>query len=281
MQGTHTIFNFSDAIEYLNYQFEIKRHRNSRFSLRAWARQLGYRNPSFLSHVLKRERSLKIDVAIKFSDNLGLAGNAKKYFEVLVLIGKSKTADEKKIYFDILDSLRPKSVQTFRSLNVDAFRVISDWYHTAILELIELSDFREDPHWIKERLGNEVSIPSIRSGFERLLSLGLIERTPQGKLSRKKDSHLLIESYIPSEAIRHFHTQMIDRAKTAMETQSIGERDIRGTMISVRMRDYAKVQEIIQKAHDEVLKYSCIKDGEELYQFNTQFFRITKRKEDL
>jgi hypothetical protein len=212
----------------VNYEFESRRIRNSRFSLRAWARQLGYQNPSFLAHILKKECALKIDVAEKFTVNLGLSGNKKKYFEVLVLLRNSKTVDEKKIYLELLDSLRPKSTKPPQSLSVEAFRVISDWYHTAI-----------------------------------------------------KDSPVFLETYIPSDAIRHFHSQMIDKARVAIEDQAINERDIRGSMLSIREKDYSKVQEIIKRAHTEILKISCDGDGEELYQFNTQFFRITKKKEDL
>lgn len=279
MQEANAIFKFSDAVDYLNYEFESKRIKNSRFSLRAWARQLGYENPSFVSHILKRERSLKIDVATKFTSNLKLSGDAKRYFELLVLLNSSKTVDEKKLYIDILESLRPKSAPSPQSLSIDAFRVISDWYHTAILELVELSDFKNDVEWIKARLGNEVSSQNINKAIERLLKLELLEKSSSGKISRAKDNPILLENYIPSEAIRHFHKQMIEKAKVAVEEQHVKERDIRGSMISIRSKDYSKVQEIIKKAHAEIVKYSCEGNGDDLYQFNTQFFRVTKRKE--
>ncbi|HEY8269771.1 MAG TPA: TIGR02147 family protein [Pseudobdellovibrionaceae bacterium] len=278
MQETKEIFRFNDAVDFLNYEFESKRIKNSRFSLRAWARQLGYENPSFLSHILKKDRSLKIDVAEKFTANLKLTGDAKKYFELLVLLKNSKTVDEKKIYLDILESLRPRSEKAPQSLHLDAFRVISDWYHTAILELVELSDFKNDLEWIRARLGNEVSGQNISKAIQRLLKLELLEETSRGKLGRVKDNPVLLENFIPSDAIRHFHKQMIEKAKSAIEEQDIKERDIRGSMISVRTKDFSKIQEVIRKAHAEIIKYSCAGNGEELYQFNTQFFRITRKK---
>lgn len=277
MQNEKIIFNFSDPIDYLNYEFESKRIKNSRFSLRAWSRQLGYENPSFVSHILKKERSLKIEVASKFTSNLKLTGGSKKYFELLVLMKNSKTIDEKKIYIDILESLRPKKSSSPQSLSIEAFRIISDWYHTAILEIVELSDFDSNLNWIKSRLGDEVSTQNIGKAVERLLKIGLLKKSPTGKLTRSKDNPLLLEAYLPSDAIRYFHKQMIDKAKAAIESQAVAERDIRGSMISIRVKDYFKVQEIIKKAHSDITEYSCDGNGEELYQFNTQFFRITKR----
>lgn len=281
MQEKDSIYKFNDAIDYLNYEFESKRTKNNRFSLRAWARQLGYNNPSFVSHILKRERSLKSEVATKFSGNLKLTGNAKKYFELLVLFQNSKTVDEKKLCIDILESLRPKNAKSPHSLNIEVFRIISDWYHTAILELVELADFKHDVEWIRARLGNEVSAQNISKAIDRLLSLELLKKSDSGKLSRVKDNPVLLENYIPNEAIRHFHKQMLEKAKAAIEDQKISERDIRGSMISIRTKDYTKIQDIINKAHAEIVKYSCDGNGEELYQFNTQFFRVTKNKEEL
>lgn len=281
MQDQRSIYKFQDPVEYLNFEFKSKCMNNNRFSLRAWARQLGYENPSFLSHILKRERTLKIETAEKFIRNLKLTGDEKKYFEMLVFQHNCKSIDEKNIYIDILESLRPTGETIPQSLSIEAFRVITDWYHTAILELIELSDFRYDIEWIKNRLGKEVSSQNIKKAIQRLLKLELIIEVSPDKLSKVRDNPVLIESYIPSEAIRHFHKQMIEKAKAAIDYQPFEQRDVRGSMISIRLSDYEKIQKIIRKAHREIVKYSCEGSGEELYQFNTQFFKITNPSEDI
>lgn len=278
MQSGNEIFNFSDVVDYLNYEFEAKQRKNSRFSLRAWARQLGYENPSFLSQILNRQRSLKGDVAERFSSNLQIKGKEKKYFDLLVLFKNSKTVDEKKIYLDLLDSLRPKSHKGHYSLNIELFRVISDWHHSAILELVELAEFKNNATWIAHKLGGEVSIQNIEKAIKRLLNIELLEETPMGGLKRVKDNPILLEDSFRNEAIRHFHKQMIEKAKYAIEEQDVTERDLRGSTFTIRMKDYPKIQEILKKAHVEVVKYACEGDGEELYQFNTQFFRISKKK---
>ncbi len=221
MQNDNIVFIFSDPIDYLNYEFEAKRIKNSSFSLRAWSKQLGYENPSFVSHILKNERSLKIDVASKFTANLKLIGNSKKYFELLVLMKNSKTVDEKKLYADILESIRPTKKLAVQSLNIEAFRIISDWYHTAIMEIVELSDFNYDFNWIRNRLGDKVSLQNIGKAIERLLKIGLLTKSSSGKLTRAKNNPLLLEAYLPSDAIRYFHKQMIDMAKAAIESQSV------------------------------------------------------------
>ena len=270
------IYRFTDITDYLNFSLEKKRLQNAKFSLRAWSRQLGYANPSLLSQLLKGERKLNLQAARLFSENLHLEGNAKKYFDLLVLSQNCKAVDEKKIYFDLLESLRPQSEQVPEPLSVEAFRIISDWHHTAILELVELSDFKNDLEYISRRLGGNVSLSNIDRAISRLKKLELLEETPKGNLQRVRDSSFWLENHIPIEAIRHFHKQMIEKALASIEQQSVSERYLQGSMISVRKTDLKRAQKIIQKAHSEILKLSCSGNGDELYYFNSQFFRITQ-----
>ncbi|HWU44931.1 MAG TPA: TIGR02147 family protein [Bdellovibrio sp.] len=276
MKEHDVIFKFQDPIEFLNFTFESKRLKNNRFSLRAWAYQLGYKNPSFLSHVLKKQRTLKLDLAEKIGDNIKLTGKAKKYFEILVLLQNSKTVEEKNLYLDLLETLKPQREKTPQSVGADVFRVISDWHHTAILELVELADFKFDLEYISKRLNENISVQNIRKAIDRLLKLELLEEKANGQLKRVRDNPILHESFVPSEAIRHFHKQMIEKATASIDGQDLDERDIRGSMISIRAKDYAAIQKIIKQAHSDIVKFSRDGDGEEVYQFNTQFFKLTK-----
>jgi uncharacterized protein (TIGR02147 family) len=270
------LYKYTDIVEYLNFTLEEKRLKNAKFSLRAWSRQLGYSNPSLLSNVLKGERKLNLKSARKISDNLRLEADGRKYFDLLVLIQNCKTTEEKKIYLDLIDSLRPESLTTPQTLSVEAFRIISDWYHTAILEMVELSDFQNDLQYISRRLGGKVSLTNINKAISRLKKVDLLKETENGELKRVKDNSFLLENHVPSEAIRYFHRQMIEKAQESIEGQPIGERYLHGTMISLKKDDFKKAQKIIQKAHAELLKLSCTGNGDELYYFNSQFFKITE-----
>lgn len=280
MEVARQIFQFTDPVEYLNYEFELKKIKNSRFSLRGWSRQLGYENPSLLAHILKRERRLTAGFVEKVSDNLKLNSKARRYFEVLVLLQNSKAPEEKLIYSDLLETLRPKSQKETQSLNIEAFRVISEWHHAAVLEMTELKDFKNDPIYISRRLDGEVSPSNVIKAIERLLKLELLEKTKTGGLKRATENTFLFENRIPNDAVRHFHKQMIAKATQAIERQQINERYISGSTVTLHKRDYEKAVEILRQAHKEITNLSCKKDGDELYQFNTQFFRLTKQSEE-
>lgn len=281
MTTNEDIFSFSDPIDFLNYKLKLKKNKNPKFSLRSWSLQLGYKNPSLVSQTLSRERTLNPELSNKFIHNLNLSGRSKKYFEVLVLYKKSKTIDEQKIYLDLLENLRPRTTQLTKSIDIEIFKFISDWYHTAILELLDLKDFQSNPLWIRKALDYQVSTSEIESAIKRLISLQLIERNKSGKLIRKQNSPILLDNEISNSAVKTFHKQMIEKAKASIELQETQERDLRGSMINIKSSDYKKIIEIIKKAHSEVIKYATSDQGDEVYHLNTQFFRMTKKERSL
>lgn len=281
MQKSDDIFSFNDPIDFLNYQLKLKKNKNPRFSLRSWSSQLDYKNPSLLSQVLSRKRTINSLLLKKIISNLKLSGAQKKYFEVLILYKKSKTLDEQKLYLDIIDELRPKSSKFVRSIDIELFKVISDWHHTAILELLNLKDFQSNPVWIRKALNYEVSTSEIDDAIKRLISLKLIEKSKTGKLVRRQNESLLLENNISSSAIQSFHKKMLDKASSAIESQCIEDRDLRGSTLAIKSSDYKKILEIIKYAHSEIIKYASSGDGDEVCHFNTQFFHLTKKERSL
>ena len=60
------------------------------------------------------------------------------------------------------------------------FKIISDWYHYAILELTELKEFESDINWISQRLG--ISKIEAHMGIKRLKNIGLMVEDEDGNL---------------------------------------------------------------------------------------------------
>jgi uncharacterized protein (TIGR02147 family) len=274
------IFYYEDPIAFLNSHFRERQKRNPKFSLRAWARQMGYQNPSLLFQVLKGERRLKMDLALKLAANLQLKGKALRYFELIVLARTCQTDTERRVFESMLAKLRPKKFQTLNVLTLDMFTAAAEWYHWAILAMTELADFNPDPAWIQERLDGELDKRTIKAAWDRLLRVGLMVQREDGRyeLATDEDNPIFMQNEIPSEAIRQFHLQMIEKAKLAVTQQTIEERILRSTTISFKRENLPQVHEIINEAHKQLLELASKPDGEEVYQLNSQFFRLTKKK---
>jgi uncharacterized protein (TIGR02147 family) len=280
MQTGQMIFYYEDPIEFLNSHFREKQKRNPKFSLRAWARQMGYQNPSLLFQVLKGERRLKMDLALKLAANLQLKGKALRYFELIVLARTCQTETERRVFESMLAKLRPRKFPPLNNLSLDMFAAAADWYHWVILGMTELKDFNPDPAWIQERVEGDLDKRTIKTAWDRLLRLGLLVQLPDGRFSMasEEDNILFMQNEVPSEAIRQFHLQMIEKAKAAVTQQTVDERILRSSTISVKKEDLSKISEIIGEAHQKILELSVKHEGDEIYQLNSQFFRVTKKK---
>jgi len=136
------LFEHSDYRSYLRAELATRCHKNPKYSLRAFARALNI-NVSQLSRIFKGEKSISYEKALKVAEILALGRKEKEYFCNLVNLSSAKSQEAKGLIEERLKEIHPKS--QFYTLELDAFRVISDWYHYAILEMIELRDFRPNP----------------------------------------------------------------------------------------------------------------------------------------
>lgn len=268
-----TVFEFNDPIEFMAAALNSKQIRNSKFSIRAWAKQLGHKNPSLLAQTLKGERSISLKLAEVIANNLKLNAKEKRFFELLTLYKRAKKESEKELYLDLLNELRPENRIT--NLNLDYFRFIADWYHLAILEMAAQKSFSADPEMIAKKLKGKISSLIAKNAVDRLLRLELLVRDESGKVRRSKES-LVVNYNIPSDAIRKHHKQMINLALESIEEQEIHEREISGTTLTIDSNDLPKIKKLMAKFHEEMRSFAKDSDGDRTYQFNVQFFKLSE-----
>jgi uncharacterized protein (TIGR02147 family) len=280
MEMQPNVFSFEDPVDYLNFEFRQRQARNSRFSLRAWARQIGYENPSLLSDVLKKERKLKLELASKLAQNLNLKGKSQRYFEYCVLYQNAKSELEKKSYKKLIGEMRPKKEAYVTPLSLEIFTLASEWYHWALLQGISLSGIDGDETKLFSRLHHLIDKRTFNSAIERLLQLELLEQTLEGKLQKTFRSKIL-EPEIPSAAIKNCHQQFLDRAKEALMQQPREERDFRSTTLTFSQSNIEEARKILQDCHKKLVTLAESREKEDVYQLNTQFFRLSKKKEEI
>jgi uncharacterized protein (TIGR02147 family) len=270
------IYNYTDPADFLNFELEMRKGKNPKYSLRAWSRQLGFENPAFLSQILLKKRKLKLELAQKLSAQMKLSAPEAKYFQSLVLLANAKGDEEKRLLTEVLEDLRPRKVAAHTPVHLDIFKFIADWQHVAILEMFHLKDFDGTAEKIIAWLHPEVAPSTTLKALERLERLELITRTKSGKLQRTKESKYLIDQNIPNEAARGFHRQMIQKGLDAIGSQAITERTVSASTVCLRARDYKKALEILREAHEKITALARHGDGVAVYQFNSQFFKLIK-----
>ncbi len=266
-----SVFAYDDPIDYLNFELRRMRRENRKFSLRAWARDLGYENPSYLAQVLNRDRKLKPDLAAKIALSLRLGVRQKKYFELLVL-GHASAKEKMTRQFR---PLKTKRSAKSNAISLEIFTLISEWYHYVIIEMPQLADFESREEYIQKRLGRSVDKRTVRAAIERLLRLGFIVKNDEGIISRGSLGNHAYDPGVSTQAVRALHRTLAEMGRRAVEEQSVETRDFFGSTLSFRLEDMPKVRDIVRQAHLQVLSLEAATNGDEIYQFNTQFFSLT------
>jgi len=244
------VFEHVNCRGYLRAVLASHVSENDSYSLRALAQKLGFA-PSYLSSVLGGKKDLTTDAALRISMKLELTDLETQYLCVLAQYETESDIEYKSLLQQKLEKLNPKR-QTY-DLSIEAFRILSDWYHFAILELTQLKGFRFNPQSIADKLG--LSQIEVEDAIERLKNLELLEEAPNGLL-RKTSKYVLVNSSVPNSAIKKFHKQLLGKAVLSIDEQDPKRRFSSTDVIPIDERDLEALKNLINTFSEEVVKLS-------------------------
>lgn len=245
---------------------------NPRYSLRAFARDLMI-SPQQLSNVMNGRKGLGPKAAALVADRLGLSKSEREHFCALAqsLHGRSKVS--RRLAEAKLAVLQHQA-ETTHHLGIDTFRVISDWHHFGIVELLKLPGGGNlcvaD---ISKKLG--ISRLETTMSLERLQKLELIEKTEFGWTVVNET--VLTTDGVPSEALRKFHRQILEKATQSVSTQFVEERYLSSSIMAVKTSHLPIARKLIQEFRLKLAEQvGCVDSGQEVYALGIQYFRLTE-----
>jgi uncharacterized protein (TIGR02147 family) len=228
---------------------------NPRYSLRAFAKALGISHP-LLSLVLSGKRKLSKKSALKVAEKLPLLPYERQFF-----LGEME-----------FEEGAPKE---HHQLDLDTFSIISDWFHYAILSLLDVRGARFEAGWIARRLN--INIHEAKDAMERLVRLGLVEQ--QGQCWKQTGLPLKVENAISTAASQKYHRQLMQKAVYSLENDSRELQNFSSMTLSMdpEMMSYAieKIKKFRRLLADELEK---AKPGKEVYSLNIQLFPISRNQ---
>ena len=173
--------------ERLRSEFEIRRKKNPRYSLRALATSLGI-DHSTLSQILRGARPIPVSRIRSWAGKLGIGQE-----ETAVYIAAEHTPDAG-------TTARQHQV---RQWTAEGMSVVNEPAHWHILRLCRTSGFRPDVRWLAKEIG--VSVDDVNLALSRLLRLRLLEVNAAGVW---KDA-----SGLPELTEREFRKLALKRAR--------------------------------------------------------------------
>ena len=240
-----------DYRQTLKMALETRMGRNSSYSLRAFARDLNL-HPARLSLVLSGKKGLSRKAAEEIATRLGLSKSEIEEFMDQVdsvhcrsKVAKNQAAARMKERY----SVQPAAY----SLSLDAFQIISDWYHLALVELLRIKKSQHNAQWLAKKLG--ITEFQVTQALERLLRLELIEEK-DGRFEVTQDFMLTTDG-IPSEAIKKAHEQILKKAIDALYLQPVSKRDFYSHIFLAQSQDLPEIgQKVRTFIQDLTVTYS-------------------------
>jgi uncharacterized protein (TIGR02147 family) len=240
-------------IELIKAEFLRRKRDNKNYSLRAFAEYLEI-PPGRLSELLSGKRPVSKKMKVKISLRLGL-----------------KNIDE--FLDNTVGNLTFEKREDYHFLNNDAFSVLADWYHFAILSLADTKDFQAEPKWIAKRLG--ISVVEATLALAKLQKLGIIEL--EDGAFRKTHKNVSSTTDIESQALRISHRQSIQQAMLAINEVPIDLRDITSITMAIDLKRLPIAKKIIKEFRLKMSDLLEQGDQSEVYNLNIQLLPVSKR----
>lgn len=245
-QEFYLIESWSD---YLQNDFRVRARKNSSFSLRAYAKLLSI-SPTHLSLILAKKRKVSPASAMKIAFQLGIT--------------PSETIERLQFHRKKLPTAKLKK------LNYGEFKLISQWYHFAILGLADLKTNVAEAQWIANKLAIPVSVAD--QAFKNLQKHGYL--TVKGGQFRFTQ-YFETQTDISSEEIRQFHKQALNLASTKIDEIDVELREFISLTIAINHKNIKATKLKLRKFKEEMEKELDVGPKNEVYQLNIQFFPLT------
>ncbi len=242
-------------------EFARRKEKNSRYSLRMFAKKLAL-PPGRLSEFISGKRSVTGRQAEKIADRLDYSPEEKKSFLSRItpktgrkLKGGNISADAK-----------------FHSISNDTFHVVADWYHFAILSLMETTDFQMKPHWIAARLG--INERQAKSAVSRMARVGLIHRSHREWKQTHKN--LTTTHDLESVALRISHRQSLEQAMEALDSVGVKSRDVTAMTMAIDPQKLTIAKKMIRQFRRRLC--AILESGQrtEVFNLNIQLLPVSK-----
>lgn len=267
------ILEHSNYRNYLKGELADRVLRNPSYSLRAFARHIEI-SPAFLSLILSGKKKLAPDTALKVADRLGLSSTETEYFGLLVQHEINKDEDVRMKLLERMHEINSKKMR--KDFSVEIFRIVSDWYHFAILMLTEIQDFKFNPVNVSDKLG--INRAEADAAIQRLMELELLNYV-DGKYRRVKGD-LIAQSNVPNTAFQKHYKQILEKAIQSLGSPGSHENLIGAETIAINKSQLKEAEQIMDDFFGKMIALSKKRVPKtEVYNVGVQIFNLTSRGE--
>ena len=257
----------------LKKELERRCESNPKYSLRAFARALRI-DPGMLSRILSNQTIPTLKTSKKILGMIDLDPRERDLF-LRSVVNAYQSKNMSKIS-QIMDGKELEDFEVER-IEIDRFRIVSDWYHYAILELTFLEGFESSPKWIAAELG--LSEVETKFAIERLINVellaevdGVLKKTTPYITTDKKD--------VTAPALRRRHKQVMEKAIFSMENDPIEVRKHSAMTMSIDPDRLPEAKDLVEQFMENLCKFLDSGKRKRVYEFSCALFPLDGKRND-
>lgn len=263
-----SIFLYEDFKLFLADELDRRATRNPKYSLRAFARDLGI-SFSRLSEVISKNEGINRSTAVKIADRLKMSELEKEYFEQLVLARHGRTVDLRTRAENKIKTFKAKRHFTLLRENFNG--LLTKWYYVPLMEFLTL---KETADFTEVGKALDISKDEVAAAVSHLTDLGYIESKGNGRW-KKSSPFLKIESATPARSIRDYHASLLDKAHLALQTQPIAKRKYLSTVFGVRKEFVEEARKELENFNRNFIdRFAAEDEADSVYCFAVQLYPI-------
>ncbi len=266
------VYDYQDAIEFLISSFEFEQSRTSDLSLRKWSKIIDI-DAQNLILIFKKKKKLSLVQSTKISNVLNLDPVETSYLEAMIKYTYEDSEKEKRLLKMVLLELRQ---HTGRTVVVEDQSVFSHWVHMAIISMSKIEGFRCTQESIRDFLCDEVSQEIVDDSIARLLKLKLITQDENGCFKKNYDNTTSRNDAYKKSPHQYFE-QVAELAKKGALVPA-EEREFQCFSLAIKHDQIPVFKEMIRNFRGKVCDFAEKETSDQVYQFNIQFFPLTKRQ---
>lgn len=256
-------------LQILQREFEKKKEKNPRYSLRIFARHLEI-DHSTLSQIFSRKRGISEKLARKIVENMSLTHHEKQKFLTSVETCFARAKKKKAAAAEKLSQISKYSNPVV--VHNDPLNTINHWRHIAVYELVSTKR-ATTLHQLVDILKLSPDQASII--ITELCDLKILEKNGESLSATASSVQTLND--IPSGAIVKYHASIAEKAAKSVTSHDVLEREFQNLVISFSKENMNGAKQMIRDFMSEFsTKYYNENQSTEIYSLAVNFFSLER-----
>lgn len=270
-----SIFSYKSIRDFLKDELARRVRRNSKYSLRSFARDIGY-SDARLSRFLNKFDGISLHSVSKIASNLRFDELETSFFINLAVAEFGRTKQMRADALKLVNSSKP--VTRYRTYKQDDEKLLHEWFHLPVLQWVGLHKTVQSAVMAKQ-LG--ITEQQVLDAIQILVASGHLKRDSAGQYSVENNLIFVRNpKQGPNTQIRKFNKKMVALGLDNMDLQPVDNRSYLCAIVDLDKKNLQEARREIQNFCIKLTeKYSTRESANSLYCLALQFYQLDYTQE--